>query len=56
MVQNGVRFCDVCEEEIPKGERYAYYVVASKERQVRIDVRLDCRMNIHGRDAQAAVN
>jgi hypothetical protein len=22
MVKNGVRFCDICKEEIPKGARY----------------------------------
>jgi hypothetical protein len=56
MLQDGIRFCDVCDEEIPKGEKYLYYVVATVEGQERIDVCLDCRMNMHGRDMNSAVN
>lgn len=56
MIQDDIRFCDVCDEEIPTGETYAYYVVPTPEGTTRIDVCLDCRMNMHGRDMQSTVN
>jgi hypothetical protein len=56
MVQDGIRFCDVCDEEIPRGETYAYYLVPTPEGESRVDVCFDCRMNMHGRDLKSAVN
>jgi hypothetical protein len=56
MVQNGIRFCDACEEEIPAGETYVYYLIDTIEGLVHVDVCLDCRMNMHGREMQSAVN
>ena len=56
MVQSGIRFCDVCDEEIPKREKYVYYIVETDEGPVRVDVCLDCRMNMHGREMHSAVN
>src|SRR5689334_1979929 len=56
MVQNGIQFCDACEEEIEKGETYVYYLIDTVEGLARVDVCLDCRMNTHGREMQSAVN
>jgi len=56
VVQDGIRFCDVCDEEIPKGKTYVYSEVPTAEGMVRIDICLDCRMNMHGRDIKSAVN
>ncbi len=56
MNQDGIRFCDVCEEEILKGEKYVYYTIETNDGSMRVDVCLDSRMNMHGKDMNSAVN
>ena len=55
MVKNGVRFCDVCKEEIPKGERYRVNTIlkdgvhlgdSEKETGFDMDARGNIRLDV----------
>lgn len=56
MVQNGRRFCDVCAKTFEKGEHLFHYVVEAVEGLVEVDVCVDCRMKMNGKEMEALVN
>ena len=56
MVEDGHQFCGKCSKQFQKGESYLRYLVPTVEAMVEIDLCLDCRMKIHGKEMEAAAN